>query len=71
MGWGVKLHCEKCGRGKVIEMPIKETERWPPCDVCGDTSWRPADRPDDQRFPYRLNHNDIRFLHSIRVDPDE
>lgn len=65
--WGVTLFCVQCGRGKVIKFPAKEQEV--DCDICGMTEWKSADNP-SERFPYHLNHNDKRFLRSIRVSAE-
>lgn len=69
MGVALRLWCATCGRGIVVER--KPYVELPDCATCGPTTWTTADAPDDQKYPYVLNHNDKRFLRSIRVSGDE
>lgn len=59
----VTVYCVNCGRGEVITV-IGEL---PDCRVCGPTKWKTATDP---RVDYEVNHNDKRFLKSIRIDPE-
>lgn len=64
----LRLWCRSCGRG--IEIPRGQTIILPPCDTCGPTMWDTADAPNDQKYPYVLNHNDKRFLRALKISQE-
>lgn len=68
MGIALRLWCDQCGRGIVVER--KPYVELPDCDTCGPTTWRTADQPNHDKFPYAITHNDRKFLKGLRINGD-
>lgn len=66
----ITLYCNACGRGQSVPVRDAVSEELQPCRACGGVKFHSADQPNGDH-PYELNHNDVRFLKSLRISQQD